>query len=751
MAVQLDLALVLLLLAIDEGLGPVGELTACQTPATWCCQELARLTVSGLVFICFLRLGFHLCRAARTVASNRRAVRDAAIAVKHDYTMATPSDGGQLLTSRSPQRSPPRPQTRAHVRAEVAARQAAREAEAAAARARERAVQRAREIKRTWLARKFGGLKRDALRMLLISLQLTTLAHLWPSAGTALAPCGPLTASQMVHGVILHTDQAAPSHSVQIDGLSDGDTQVLLQQPETLDVLMQLLEEVSPPRLKPPSSEHARALSGLKTVTRCDAPPPPPLPQAPHLGGDQLCVPEAQVVTPQVVTYQTMTGREATIVLSATNRTVLDLLDYVAASNGIEDASVLTCVARRLGVQQAEALCPMTPLGHLNFSASVTIVPQLSGAGRLKPLPKTPVGDASSLMAFGITKSHEPPPAPATRDSKADSKLVIHYPRWYPPRSLIVLRPTQHRLDAAIESCANSAKAPPRPKPKSGRGRPRGSCDSPHCARQQKKARTQAAKVAVKQASAADAVIASPAALTATLTHPAVASATTAAFARCKGVSSAIVDALAADSVTSILSSALSTSVVGEAVTLASAAGQTTPSAVQAMTIASIVTAALTDETVRSTIPKALSAPAVVDAVSNALGTEDVSSAVSSAIASPAVATAVAAALKAEAISAVVSGAIATPEVATAVAAAVHQQSIARTVLAAPAVALAITSGLTSAAVTLILLRARNRSHYVGGSDNALRESRNRHVMGLLRARNRFRIGFVTTWHVMGT
>ena len=52
---------------------------------------------------------------------------------------------------------------------------------------------------------------------------------------------------------------------------------------------------------------------------------------------------------------------------------------------------------------------------------------------------------------------------------------------------------------------------------------------------------------------------------------------------------------------------------------------------------------------------------------------------------------------------------------------------------------------------TLILLRARNRSHYVGGSDNALRESRNRHVMGLLRARNRFRIGFVTTWHVMGT
>ena len=51
----------------------------------------------------------------------------------------------------------------------------------------------------------------------------------------------------------------------------------------------------------------------------------------------------------------------------------------------------------------------------------------------------------------------------------------------------------------------------------------------------------------------------------------------------------------------------------------------------------------------------------------------------------------------------------------------------------------------------LILLRARNRSHYVGGSDNALRESRNRHVMGLLRARNRFRIGFVTTWHVMGT
>ena len=53
--------------------------------------------------------------------------------------------------------------------------------------------------------------------------------------------------------------------------------------------------------------------------------------------------------------------------------------------------------------------------------------------------------------------------------------------------------------------------------------------------------------------------------------------------------------------------------------------------------------------------------------------------------------------------------------------------------------------------ITLILLRARNRGHYVGLSDNALRESRNRHVMGLLRARNRFRIGFVTTWHVMGT
>ena len=53
--------------------------------------------------------------------------------------------------------------------------------------------------------------------------------------------------------------------------------------------------------------------------------------------------------------------------------------------------------------------------------------------------------------------------------------------------------------------------------------------------------------------------------------------------------------------------------------------------------------------------------------------------------------------------------------------------------------------------VTLSLLRARNRGHYVGLSHNVLRESRNRHVMGLLRARNRFRIGFVTTWHVMGT
>ena len=57
----------------------------------------------------------------------------------------------------------------------------------------------------------------------------------------------------------------------------------------------------------------------------------------------------------------------------------------------------------------------------------------------------------------------------------------------------------------------------------------------------------------------------------------------------------------------------------------------------------------------------------------------------------------------------------------------------------------------TSFKTTLILLRARNRGHYVGLSDNVLRESRNRHVMGLLRARNRFRIGFVTTWHVMGT
>ena len=51
----------------------------------------------------------------------------------------------------------------------------------------------------------------------------------------------------------------------------------------------------------------------------------------------------------------------------------------------------------------------------------------------------------------------------------------------------------------------------------------------------------------------------------------------------------------------------------------------------------------------------------------------------------------------------------------------------------------------------LSLLRARNRGYYVGTPRNALRESRNRHVMGLLRARNRFRIGFVTTWHVMGT
>ena len=48
---------------------------------------------------------------------------------------------------------------------------------------------------------------------------------------------------------------------------------------------MQLLEEVSPPRLKPPSSEHARALSGLKTVTRCDCPPPPlPCRRRPTLG-----------------------------------------------------------------------------------------------------------------------------------------------------------------------------------------------------------------------------------------------------------------------------------------------------------------------------------------------------------------------------------------------------------------------------------------------------------------------------------
>ena len=34
----------------------------------------------------------------------------------------------------------------------------------------------------------------------------------------------------------------------------------------------------------------------------------------------------------------------------------------------------------------------------------------------------------------------------------------------------------------------------------------------------------------------------------------------------------------------------------------------------------------------------------------------------------------------------------------------------------------------------LSLLRARNRGYYVGGPRNALREPRNRHVIGLLRA-----------------
>ena len=115
---------------------------------------------------------------------------------------------------------------------------AAREAEAAATRVRERAGQRAQQVKRTWLARKFGGLKSDALRMLLVSLQLTAVAQLWPSDGMACASSAPLTASQTVYGATSHTDEAAPSYSVQIDGLSDGETQLLLQQYETSNVLM---------------------------------------------------------------------------------------------------------------------------------------------------------------------------------------------------------------------------------------------------------------------------------------------------------------------------------------------------------------------------------------------------------------------------------------------------------------------------------------------------------------------------------
>ena len=616
---------------------------------------------------------------------------------------------------------------------------AAREAEAAATRVRERAGQRAQQVKRTWLARKFGGLKSDALRMLLVSLQLTAVAQLWPSVGMACAPNDPLTASQMAYGATSHTDEAAPSYSVQIDGLSDGETQLLLQQYETSNVLMQLLAQ-SPSALPvslPPPPSAAASLSALPSPPPPSPPSPPRHVQSAHLGDDRRTrPPELREVGPQRleppcqrayapsfrsefrprtpkwsrfphaafspppprqaqhITYRTMTGRESTVVLSASNRTVLDLLGYVATSAGIDNASLLTCVARRLDVEHAEAVCPTTPLCHMNLSATITILPQLSGAGKLKPLPKTPVGKASSLMAFGITKSQEPPP-PTMR----------HYPRWYPTQSTTMVRPTQHRLDEAIRDCANSAKSPPqsKPKPKSGRGRPRGSCDSKECPRQRKKAKTQAAKVAVKQASAADAVIASPVAVTATLANPAVASAVAAALA-CEGVASAIVHALAADAVTMVTSLTLSTRAVGEAVASATTAGQTTPSAVHAMAVAAIITAALTTEIVQSAIPNALSAPAVVDAVSTALSAEAISSAVSKAIVAPAVATAVAAALRAEAISSAVSRAIASPSVATAVAAAVHQPSIARTILATPAVALAITSGLTSAVVSAFIV-----------------------------------------------
>ena len=51
----------------------------------------------------------------------------------------------------------------------------------------------------------------------------------------------------------------------------------------------------------------------------------------------------------------------------------------------------------------------------------------------------------------------------------------------------------------------------------------------------------------------------------------------------------------------------------------------------------------------------------------------------------------------------------------------------------------------------LSLLRARNRGYYVRPTRNALRGPRNRHVIGLLRAHYVHVIGFVTTWHVMGT
>ena len=303
MGMQLDVALVLFVFALDEGFHPLGVLDECQGQTAWVPPAGVRLLVGGFVLICFLRLGFYLCRTAYTVASSRRAVRIAAIEANHDYTMVPPSDGGQVTTIVGKRSTLIQHQTRARVREDVAARRAAREAEAAATRVCERAGQRAQQVKRTWLARKFGGLKSDALRMLLVSLQLTAVAQLWPSDGMACASSAPLTASQTVYGATSHTDEAAPSYSVQIDGLSDGETQLLLQEYETSNVLMQLLVQspsalsVSPP--PPPSA--AASLSALLPSPLPPSPPSPPRHvQSAHLGDDSRTrPPELREVGPQ--------------------------------------------------------------------------------------------------------------------------------------------------------------------------------------------------------------------------------------------------------------------------------------------------------------------------------------------------------------------------------------------------------------------------------------------------------------------